>query len=106
MKKMNWVCENEIPFGWKYWMTLHAPWIELKFNSIQFILNSTVVIFLKGPSKIKWTQKVSAFSFIPHHTYKTKKWVLKIKSKILYFLFFIITKPLECMIIIFEKLFE
>jgi hypothetical protein len=101
MRKMNWVCENAIPFGWKYWMTLHALWIELKFNSIQFIPNSIGVEFLKGPSKIKWTQKVHAFSFTLHHAYKTKK----VGSKKKYY-FFIITKPLECMIIIFQKLFE
>jgi hypothetical protein len=35
MKKMNWFCENEFPFKWTYWMTLHATWIELNSNSIE-----------------------------------------------------------------------
>ncbi len=30
---MNWFCENWVPFKWKYWMTLHANWIELELNS-------------------------------------------------------------------------
>jgi hypothetical protein len=31
MKKMNWFCENRVPFEWKYWMTLCA--IRIQFNS-------------------------------------------------------------------------
>jgi hypothetical protein len=34
-EKMNWFCENSIPFEWKYWMMLRAIWIELKFHSIK-----------------------------------------------------------------------
>jgi len=39
IKKMSWFCENYVPFDWKYWMTLHATWIEYKFNC----LNSTML---------------------------------------------------------------
>ncbi len=33
MGKMNWSCENYVPFKSKYWMTLHATWIEVGFDS-------------------------------------------------------------------------
>jgi hypothetical protein len=34
-------CENhQVPFQWKYWMTLHAPWSELKFNWLELNSNS------------------------------------------------------------------
>jgi hypothetical protein len=33
MEKMNWFCELQIPFKWKYWMALHSIWIELNSNS-------------------------------------------------------------------------
>ncbi len=44
MKKLNWFCENKIPFDWNYWMTLHATWIQYnsnwtKFNSTRFKFN-------------------------------------------------------------------
>jgi hypothetical protein len=29
MKKISWFCETWVPFKWKYWMALDAPWIEL-----------------------------------------------------------------------------
>ncbi len=34
MKKLNWFCENQVPFEEKYWMALHATLIELNTNSI------------------------------------------------------------------------
>ncbi len=41
MEKMNWFCENQVLFIWKYWMTLHATWIQFKkFNWISINLNS------------------------------------------------------------------
>ncbi len=33
MEKMNWFCENQVLFIWKYWMTLHATWISINLNS-------------------------------------------------------------------------
>jgi hypothetical protein len=38
MKNMNWFCENKISFEWKYWMTLHANWIEFILNWIKILL--------------------------------------------------------------------
>jgi len=40
MKKMIGFCENEVPFKWNYWMTLHAIWIQFNINlKIQFYLH-------------------------------------------------------------------
>jgi hypothetical protein len=35
--KKNWCCEDEVTFEWKYWMTLHAIWIELNLNTLKGI---------------------------------------------------------------------
>jgi hypothetical protein len=32
---MIWFCKNQVPFKWKYLMTLHETWISLNLNSIQ-----------------------------------------------------------------------
>jgi hypothetical protein len=32
MTKMNWFYKNQIPFEWKYWMTLCAFWIKFELN--------------------------------------------------------------------------
>ncbi len=30
--KMIWVCENQVSFKWKYWMILHATWIQIQIQ--------------------------------------------------------------------------
>jgi len=32
MTTMNWFYKNQIPFEWKYWMTLYAFWIKFELN--------------------------------------------------------------------------
>jgi hypothetical protein len=39
MKKLSWFCGNWIPFEWKYWMTLHATWIQIQLNVTQYYLD-------------------------------------------------------------------
>jgi hypothetical protein len=41
MKKINWFFENYVPFKWKYWIMLHATWIELNSNSIESAVKDT-----------------------------------------------------------------
>jgi len=43
-EKWIWFCRNEVPFQWKYWMTL----MELEFNSIQEKFNSICIQFKKN----------------------------------------------------------
>ncbi len=34
-EKMNWFKKKKVPFEWKYWMTLHAAWIELNWMEVE-----------------------------------------------------------------------
>jgi hypothetical protein len=41
-EKMNWFCDNQIPFKWEHWMPLHANWIGFKFSNL-CKLNSNIL---------------------------------------------------------------
>jgi hypothetical protein len=42
---MNLFYKNQVPFEWKYWMTLHAFWIQIELNWIESkFLNSIQII--------------------------------------------------------------
>jgi hypothetical protein len=48
MEKMNWSFENYVPFKWKYWIMLHATWVELNLNSNSNQFNSDKLIELNS----------------------------------------------------------
>lgn len=48
VEKKNWLCENQIPYKWKYWITLHVTCIEFDSNTLS--LCSCAGVFLCWPS--------------------------------------------------------
>jgi hypothetical protein len=65
MTKINWFYKNQVSFEWKYWMTMHAFWIEfelnpnskIQFKYIEWNSNSTIEIKIELKWNANWWRR-------------------------------------------------
>jgi hypothetical protein len=86
MEKMNWFCENWVPFKWKYWMTFHCNLNSIQFNSIHG--NPYLQNFYKFNLPSGWWSFVTANWTVPSPTDTSEapksSWQKKTLDKALY----------------------